>query len=166
MTAYNRIAANHAGHDDFLPHMSPTNWLRDMAAHTRLMVEFHQISHEQTEVMERLRCARADGHVTINVRMVDDQMIISEGPDLAQMEHDLALLDHRVAVLHDQMRVLEGRILTFPPQNDEHVAMLLAFLGKVMRLEHRLDDEYLADLMDDYADLCRRARPARLRSVG
>lgn len=154
MTAQNILAFGSAGHETFLPPMSPMKWLRDIAAHMRLMVDCHQIQAHQTELMERLRAARADEARTVSVRMAGDQLFISEGADLTVMEEELGLLDHRLAVCRAEMIALEGRVLTHPPQDADEVAILLQFLGGVLREEHRMDGNYLADLLDDFADVC------------
>lgn len=134
--------------------MSPSQWLRDIAAHTRLLVQCHHIGEEQTEIMEQIRMAKASDTETVSVRMENDQLLITEGADVRDLDEELERLDHRLMFCRKQMLSLEGRILTHTPRDKEEVAVLLQFLGGILRMEHRLDREYLADLLDDFADVC------------
>lgn len=144
-----------------------SNWWADLTAHSCLKSELETASRRQTELMEFIRTATHNqpcrAPASSVARAISGQGILQL--TAAERAHDddraflaakieLEELDRHVEALRDDLRCLETIILTRDPQNVAETGAILRLLSGMLMSGVRIDEDYLADILDTAAEPC------------
>lgn len=142
------------------------SWWADLTAHGVLKAELEAATRRQTELMEMIRVFRRDQPCRAPrssiARALSSQGLTAKAED-AQVEAEVPVpaakleleeLDRQVDGLRHDLRSLETTILTRDPQTVAETGAILRLLSGMLTAGVRIDEDYLADILETAAEPC------------
>ena len=144
-----------------------SNWWADLTVHACLKSELEAASRRQTELMELIRKTRraqpCRAPASSVARAISAQGIVppsaveqaqSEDMTVPAAKAELQELDSQVNALRMDLRNLETTILTRDPQSMAETGAILRLLSGMLTSGVRIDEDYLADILETASEPC------------